>query len=233
MQPNVPDELEYPSSLDELYRARGDDVPLHRPIMSGDIFRDVAIPGVDDPIAFAMVATHPCSMRAGPAINEHLLMLGVVEHRHVANAEWRGFLRIMPLPGLVGDDRDYAAKFEFLGRVKASDLSGADRIACLEERGILLLFQRFTHYLTRFAPPTSALEPLMAAVFAEVDLLEEWVTRAVEGGREPTAATADFDAFLTSKPAPGGDVRSLQVQLGMPERRAFVRRTVRGEIARL
>jgi hypothetical protein len=201
--------------------------------MSGDVFRGVAIPGVDEPLAFAMVASHPCSMRAGPDLSEHLLMLGVIEHRAIAEREWNGFLRIMPLPALQEDERNYAARFELLGRVRSSELQAEDRVACLEERGVLLLFQRFTHYLTRFAPPTSALEPLMASVFAEGDLLEEWIVDAIESGGDAIEATREFDQFLSSRAVDGDrDRQSLRDQLGAPERRAFVRRSVRQEISR-
>ncbi len=56
-------ELESPESAEELYRYRGRDVVLARPIFQGDVFEHVEIPGLDDGPGLAMVMTHPCTMR--------------------------------------------------------------------------------------------------------------------------------------------------------------------------
>lgn len=58
----MPLQLERPESEDELYLARGDEVDHYRPVIQGDVFREVAIPGVSEH-EFAMIITHPCTIR--------------------------------------------------------------------------------------------------------------------------------------------------------------------------
>jgi hypothetical protein len=50
--------LDRPASADELYLARGDEVEPYRPVLTGDVFSGVSIPGVphDD---LGMVISHP------------------------------------------------------------------------------------------------------------------------------------------------------------------------------
>lgn len=57
------DDLDKPETDDDLYLARGEEVPPARPLMTGDVFAGITIPGVSDEPAAGMAVTHPCSMR--------------------------------------------------------------------------------------------------------------------------------------------------------------------------
>ncbi len=46
----------------ELYLTRGDEVKPNRPLFTGDVFLDVAVPGVQDG-GLVIVVAHPCSLR--------------------------------------------------------------------------------------------------------------------------------------------------------------------------
>jgi hypothetical protein len=54
--------LETYSNPEDIYLARGSDVPIARPVFTGDVFDDVPIPGVQNQ-GLAIVVAHPCSIR--------------------------------------------------------------------------------------------------------------------------------------------------------------------------
>ncbi len=57
-------DLDAPDDPDDLYLARGD-VTIALPIMQGDVYDGVTVPGLsEEPLTVAIVM-HPCSMRAG------------------------------------------------------------------------------------------------------------------------------------------------------------------------
>ncbi len=69
------DELQAPGSEEELcIAAIAEDVEPRRPVMTGDVFDDVSIPGLDDGTGLAIVLTHPCSMRQSDNLVERLLI---------------------------------------------------------------------------------------------------------------------------------------------------------------
>ena len=77
-----PDTLECPDAAEHLYLAASpDEVPIARPVMTGDVFTDIAVPGLDG-TGLAIVLTHPCSMRvdgvnlAPRLLGESLAVLG-------------------------------------------------------------------------------------------------------------------------------------------------------------
>ena len=220
--------LESPSSAEELYRYRGSDVPLTRPIFQGDIFAGVHIPGIEDGAGLAMVITHACSMRQGHSLRARLIVARVELRTPPIPLPWSGNFRFMPLPDLTpGEPGSWATNFEALGTIRSEILLMAERIACLDDRGVLLLQQRHAHHLTRYVVETEALYEQCASVLGEAELLEEWLTASLEdledgcSGRVAEEA-AEFDAFV-------GPFRD---DLNDPSRRASVRRTVNQEIRR-
>lgn len=227
----MPRDLEYPGTADELYLSRNPDVNPYRPLLQGDVLRDIQIAGLDD-AGLAIVLTHPCSMRRGPALVPRQLVARVVDAAPFPLTAWAtGHMRSMPLPALVPDEpeRHFVAQFEEVGAVPSAALVEAERLACLDPRGICLLQQRFVFYLTRFVVPTSDLHGVIAPVLAETELLEEWTEEAARTGMGSDEAAAGFHDFIR---APGeGDAISLQEALEDPPRRGAVRRAVRGEIA--
>lgn len=202
--------LEEPRSADDLYLARsaeagGVPVSVYRPIITGDVFRSVDIPGVGhqdgDQERLAIVVSHPCSMRNGSRIKDHVQALRVVKAEPIKLEEWpKRYYDRMPLPDLTvvidpddvsGDDPEadlaartdegaHAALFEFRGCVKTEELHLDKRIASLTDQGIAFLHQRMAHDETRYAPSVDELVTVCAPVFAEIELWEQWNERLVD-----------------------------------------------------
>lgn len=234
-------QLGKPDNEEDLYLARGAEVTPYRPLMQGDIFPAIEIPGVEIDHEFAMIASHPCSMRRGPTLRERLQMLPVTSYPEVPFDQWpEGHFRVFPLPNLdtarQGDH--YAALFEEVGMVRSELLTPDSRVACLTERGILLVQQRQIFNGSRADISLSTLEEASAAVLAEVELLEDWTGALteprVEAGESLLDVLSDeaisFDAFFGA--APSGETESLREMLKTQHRRPSVRRAVRAEIQR-
>jgi hypothetical protein len=221
-------ELESPGNAGELYRYRGQDVVRARPIFQGDVFEHVEIPGLNDGPGLAMVITHPCTMRGKGGLLRPRLLMGRVAPTGVIGLPWEGNFRLLPLPELVAGRTGghWAVNFEDIGSVRSELLNLDDRIACLDDLGVLLLQQRHTHHLTRFVMETVVLYEQSASVLLEADLLEEWLSAALNGltGEDWDSAcdqeTTAFDDFLSP----------MRDHLKDPARRAAVRRCVLQEI---
>lgn len=234
-------QLARPETEDELYLARGEEVEAFRPVLTGDVFRDVGIPGVGIPHQQAMVISHPCTMRRGPALIARLQMLPVYEHQKVPLEQWpRGHFRVCPLPGLdpATPDVHFAASYEETGMVESTLLTPERRMACLTERGILLVQQRQIYVASRADIALALLEQASAHVFAEAELLEDWNrqlvplrTAAGEDLVEALSAEAvAFDEFV-SVPAEG-EATTIRELLKTQHRRPHARRLVREEVRR-
>lgn len=223
--------LAVPRNADELYDARGQDVPLARPLLQGDVFSGVDIPGVEGGPGVAMITMHPCSMRTGPTLRKRLTVVRVLPHRDVPLEQWPdGDYDFMPLPEVTGEvvSPMLAANFRMVGSVKTVDLPLENRIAVLSTRGLLYLQQRRVHSETRVVVDLETLLEQMAPVLDEAELQEEWAEYALnaDGGASDEldvirAAEAEFQTFL------GGADSDLRSALRDPTRRADVRRKVR------
>jgi hypothetical protein len=233
------DLLGVPETEDDLYLARGDEGSPHRPVLQGDIFESITIPGVETPHSHALVIAHPCSMRAGALVKPRLQMLPVIRHDGLPFSQWaRGHFGVFPLPNLLFDGDHYAASFEESGMVPTAELSLDRRICCLTEGGLLLLQQRYVHHLTRVVVPRFRLKQVSGPMLTEVELQEDWngnlVEARVERGEDRDDALADeasaFHDFIRSTEGEGE--LSLQEQLRDPLKQSDVRRKVRQEIIR-
>jgi len=217
----------------ELYLARGDEVNPNRPLFSGDIFNEVAIPGVQGPgteidKGIGMIIAHPCSFRIGQGqLGDRILMAQVRPHTKQGAGAWRtGFLNLMPLTDLTlqsdtTDHNYWVAHLELVGLTSSAELVAAERIACLSERGLNILQQRLTAHLTRTEVPTEMFYEAFAHTFEEADLLEEWTDKLVDAGWTQGSAVAEFETFIRA------DDPSLQRRLENPSDRPFVRRACR------
>jgi hypothetical protein len=215
------------SNPNELYLARQDEVNSNRPIFTGDVFREVAIPGVQDH-GMALVVAHPCSFRiAGGQLADRLLLARVdTITKQGANA-WRNrFSDRMPLTSLDGEGY-WAARLDEIGRPLTSDLLASERLACLSLFGINMLQQRLTYYFSRAEIPTSMFNEAFSHTYEEADLLEDWSDALVAAGWTQAMAATEFETFIRS-----GEP-SLQSRLLDPQQRPSVRRTCRIEAARL
>lgn len=217
-------ELECPDAVEDLYlAATRDEVEPSRPVLTGDVFEDVVIPGVDG-TGLGIVLTHPCSMRTdGVTLAKRLLMASVSASGAIPLKSWKtGHFKVMPLPLLMG--KHHSALFEEMGMVESTILRETNRVACLTPYGINLLQQRFVWYLTRFLAPSHRLGEASEAVFQEVELCSEWVLEATSHGRDPAAAEQAFHRWIRSTDESGTRRQNL---LREPQRRAGIRREMR------
>lgn len=215
--------LEEPRSADDLYLARSadvDGVSVCRPIMTGDVFASVDIPGVEEQDGaderLAIVVSHACSMRNGPRLKDHVQVVRVVKCEPMKLEAWpKSFYDRMPLPDLTvvidpddvsSDDPEaeievrteegaHAALFELRGRVESTRLQLDQRVACLTDQGVAFLHQRMSHNETRYAPDVGALVTACTPVFAEIELWEQWNERLVDPATlsDPVRLQAELD----------------------------------------
>lgn len=217
--------LEAPRSVNDLYLYRGDEVVAERPLMTGDVLGDVLADNDTD--GLAIILTHPCSMRTGVELIPRLLVAPIQRHQAVTDNQWRGHMRVMPLPELRNRE-SFAARFADLTQVPTDQLNRDQRIACLSETGIALLQQRLVAYLTRFTVKKHLLGATSAAVLVEVDLMEEWCSAAVASGQHSLAeAERSFHEWIRAD----NDGTSRQERLKDSLERAPIRRELAAELA--
>lgn len=207
----------------DLYLARGDEVSAFRPLFTGDVFEDVAVPGVQD-TGRAIVLAHPCSMRGKDAKLADSILVGAVEDHEAVSAEkWeQGYLNRMPLPELDESPTCFAvARLDRIGLAETPLIVATRRLACLSPVGVNMLQQRLVRHLTRVDIPTSKFWEAFDHTYEEADLLEEW-TEELAGvvGREQ--AEADFEAWIRGE--------NRQRRLLDPQQRASVRSAMRTDL---
>lgn len=74
-----------------LYRTRGEEVNAARPILTGDVFADLELPGSTGKMRkrHVMVLQHPCSMRKdGVSLNWQLLVAEVQKRSVLEEGAW-------------------------------------------------------------------------------------------------------------------------------------------------
>ena len=214
----------------DLYLARGEKVNPLRPLFTGDVVGDVAIPGVQSK-GMAVVVAHPCSMRGRNArLEPSVLMAAVAERASMGRSAWAdGHFGLMPLPDLLEAGKLWVARLDDIGKALTADVIAGNRVACLTPFGVNLLQQRFIWRLTRHQVPTYQLQEASAHVFEEADLLEEWSETVCAAGASPEQAAASFEAFIRTD---RGDGRTRQGDLQDPQRRSTVRIDCRAEAKR-
>jgi hypothetical protein len=199
-------ELEYPGANDladwaSLYLARGDEVMPSRPLFTGDIFRTVLVYGTDESIKkTVMIVQHPCALRRGSALKETLMVVEVLQRQVIPTRLWNGNFAVMPLPEMFPEfedaQRHQAAHFDKVFLAKSSDLTQADRVACLSAIGVNLLLQRWVHHNSRVVVPTWQFQEVCSSVYEEADLIEEWCEERFAAGISYADGAAEVEAWL-------------------------------------
>jgi hypothetical protein len=154
---------------EDLYRARADEVNPNRPLFTGDVFRDVPIPGTQDH-GMALILAHPCSFRMGAGKLADRILVAAVR-------------------GISKQGRNAWC---------VEHLLGSCRLACLSEFGVNMLQQRLTCHLTRAEVPTHQFGQAFSHTYEEADLLEDWTDTLTEAGWAPADAASAFEAFIRS-----------------------------------
>ncbi len=191
-------ELIAPEGDDELFDCDEEALAL-KPVMTGDIFLGVRVPGEPQP-ADVMIAGHPCTIRRGAILAERVPCARIVDHQWVPYHRWPNYDKShFPLSGGagVGEDR-CVALWDWLG-VPAIELLRSRRQTTLQDQGIYVFLQRLIHSFSRFAPPVSVLREASGHVLAEAELEYTWMLELFDGepdSSEMQALIGEFDAFM-------------------------------------
>jgi hypothetical protein len=180
----VADALEAPDDPEALFLPRGDEVNSNRPLYTGDIVTGVPLDVLQAEPLTVVVLSHPCAMRAGARLLDHLHVSPVVAHSESGPQMWRGNFKYMALDGLP----DAAGLTNPVIRLDRMTLAATDtldlsrRIACLDRPGVNILRQRLVHHLTRLMVAVAVFDREASAAHEEVELTEEWLDAAVDAG---------------------------------------------------
>ncbi|XKK60644.1 hypothetical protein HFP71_33525 [Streptomyces sp. ARC32] len=224
----MPQEMEKPQDSADLYLALGEDVNLARPILTGDVFADVAITDTDGSSATrtVMVLDHPCSLRTdGFTLTPRLL---TAEVRPTQQGSWRtgSYNRIFlppPFPQAESKAAPCAAFFDSCFHVSPDQLRAGTRIACLSTLGVNLMLQRRVKHFSRVTVETAKFQEANLGVYEEADLIEEWCTDREDDGVKVDEAVAECVKWLTDGPAG----RRPQDLLKDPQQRSTIRKQMR------
>jgi hypothetical protein len=195
---------------DDLFEERGA-VSFSRPILQGDIFEGVVLPGFGAEPRRVQIVTHPCSMRRGLVINERIQVAPVDEYQKVS--DWNGHGRIMPLPGLLNDWKWHGAKFVDLTAVAAAELTLERRIASLSHPGIHVLQQRLVWHNTRLTLGLANFREQSAPVLAEAEMQELWIDTVLDEGARTAEAVETAGVGFQSWLGEDDDKRRLELEL--------------------
>lgn len=223
-----------PTQSDEIVLEIGN-VPPGRPVMFGDVFRDVPCMRGGAPEELVMILSHPCSMRgSGGTLKARVLTARIAEFPHKLRPEkWAsGYFDHFPVFGLGSSDRTpHAVDLGELHAAKSDDLDVERRVVALSDYGVTVLLQRWIFQMSRDPVPLGDLDALIAPVMAEAELQEMWCEAARTRARfcdekaDMESAARTFQDFL-GKRGDGG----LRDQLQYPAKTGDVRRVVRAEI---
>lgn len=168
---------------DALYDERSE-VSRSRPLLQGDVFDDIVLPGFGEDPLTVQVINHPCAMRRGPDLLPRITVAPVIPHQLVSGkSEWQRYLRVMPLAEL-RDDKHYATKFVDVTSASADLLTLDKRIASLTNKGIYVLQQRLVKHYTRLEVPLGLLHKESAPVLEEAHQQWDWVDTVLSGSQQ-------------------------------------------------
>jgi len=210
-----------------LYRARGKEVTRHRPVFTGDVFADVSLTGEDQPKTL-IILQHPCAIRTdGVALMPRLLMAEVIPAGILLPSQWAGgYYKQLPLAELRPDDAPahFAALFTKHHLATPAELDAGRRIACMSQRGVNLLLQRWVHHNSRVIVATQRFQEVSAPQFEEADMAEFWCIDREDDGVPLDMATHEFDEWLSERDSDGVSRRE---RLRDEQQRGELRRALR------
>lgn len=208
-------------------------VPAGRPIMFGDVFRDVKCSRGGSISPLVMVMSHPCSMRRGAVLKKRILTAEVSTFtQNLSSARWQnGYFDFFPIQG-AGKDNRMAVNLTELHSADSSELLIGNRVMALSDYGVTVLLQRWIYQMSRDPVDLRELEELVAPVMAEIELQELWCEAALRKHGEPSTVvdlileeSKAFQEFIGVR----GD-EGLRDQMQDPARRAAARRSTRERI---
>lgn len=162
---------------DALYDERTD-VSRARPLLQGDVFDNVVLPGFDAQPMKVQIVAHPCSMRTGANLTPRITVAPVEPHGPIRGSGWDGNPRLMPLAELTEGDH-FATKFVDITACPVELLTRDRRIATLSHQGIYVLQQRLIKNYTRVEMALELLRHESAPVLTESELLWDWLEQVL------------------------------------------------------
>lgn len=232
----MPDnKLEYPGpdgspDWSSLYRARGEEVSENRPIFTGDVFFGVEVQGIDGKVVKNVaILQHPCALRTnGVDLVPQLIAVEICSSSLIPQMGWKGNYKIMPLPEVSGgDDGHCVAKFIWPYLASAHQLDTARRVACLSQKGVNLLLQRWVFHNSRVVVPTWKYQDVTSPQFEEADLIEEWCDERVGAEIAVADAAKECHEWLRGTSGSGSTWQEL---LEEPQNRSAVRKSMRDKL---
>lgn len=180
---------------DALYN-EGTDVSPARPLLQGDVFDGVILPGFGDEPRKVQIVTHPCAMRSGANLVPRITVAPVEPHQRITGRGWQGNLRVMPLAELT-NSQNFATKFPDVTACPAELLTRQRRIATLSNRGIYVLQQRLVKHYTRLEMPLELLRRESAPVLTEAEIQWDWLEQVLDDTEldDDAAIAAEANAF--------------------------------------
>jgi len=175
-----------------------------------------------------MVLQHPCAIRIdGVTLTPKLLVAEVNPSSILQPSKWAGgYFKQLPLAELRPDHttKHYAASFDRHHLVTPAELDAAERIACLSQRGVNLMLQRWVHHNSRVVVPTYMYQEVSSPQFEEADMIEDWCIDRVEDGIGTFDATDEVDKWLSLQDDKGITRRA---RLQDEQERSELRREIR------
>jgi hypothetical protein len=225
-----PGALESPTSTDDLYDARGEDVQPFRPIFTGDVFEVV---GEEAPGTW-MVLQHPCALRRnGVDLVDTVLVAPVSSRSDLRSKMEKERYYLFPLRDLRGHGNSAAADFASVAAIPSRLLSLDDRIAVLSQEGVNLLLQRWVHHNSRVIIHTDRFNTASLAEYEEADLAAEWVETRTDAGDDVSTAQHSFHEWICAPWANDPDSDSRQVRLRVAAQQVAVRKAMRTHLKAL
>lgn len=211
-----------------LYRARGAEVAQARPLFTGDVFFDVVVEGRVSRTD-VIILQHPCAIRRGVSLVSRILVAEVEPHGLLAPSKWAETdFRRMPLPEIAhGKTDNAAANFDKHCVLLSKDVDLSKRIACMSQKGVNLLMQRWVHHNSRAVIPSHDYLEVTAAQFEEADLIEDWCHDRADDAVKGPEALAEIDAWLGALDSGGSTRRDL---LKDQQARSGIRRDIRAHL---
>ncbi len=177
---------------DALYDERAD-VSRARPLLQGDVFDGVVLPGFGDEPKKVQIVAHPCAMRTGASLTPRITVAVVEPYQVVRGKAWDSHPRVMPLAELISGDH-FAAKFVDITACPAELMTKERRIATLSNRGIFVLQQRLIKHYTRVETELEVLRSQSAPVLTEAQLLWDWLEAVLTDVEIENDAVLDHEA---------------------------------------
>jgi hypothetical protein len=225
-----PGALESPTSTDDLYDARGEDVQPYRPIFTGDVFEVVG----EEAQGAWMVLQHPCALRRnGVDLVDSVLVAPVSPRSDLRSKMEKEKLYLFPLRDLRGPGNSEAADFASVTAIPSRLLNLDHRVAVLSQEGVNLLLQRWVHHNSRVVIHTDRFNTASLAEFEEADLAAEWAEARADAGEDVVSAQHSFHEWIRGPWTSEPNSDSRQVRLRVAAQQVAVRKAMRAHLKTL